>query len=380
VLDLRQNSDVHEAVIAELLARAGAGRRYKSLAEPARIALLAAELESPRLLHSPHLTYSDLARSERAVLEVAADIHRRFGAAALPNYVISKCQSVSDLLEVAVLLKEVGLLRGNALAVNIVPLFETIDDLERSPAIMRAAFALPFYRPLDRRPRRMAGGDARLFRQQQGRRVSHRQLVALSRRAGARRCVPRARRQAAVLSRPRRHRRARRRAELRGHPRAAGRAASAADCASPSRARSSPASTPIRTSAGAILETLVAATLEASMLDSERLEERAREFYGALDALSRHAHTAYRALVYGTPGFVDYFRACDTDRGARGAQHRQPARVADVVDADRGPPRHSMGVQLGAMPADAPGLVRLRARRRHVARRASGGADKGLAL
>jgi phosphoenolpyruvate carboxylase len=128
---------------------AHAGRRgvdYKSLAEPARIAILSAELESPRLLHSPHLTYSDLARSERGVLEMAADIHRRFGAAALPNYVISKCQSVSDLLEVAVLLKEVGLLRGNALAVNIVPLFETIDDLERSPAIMRAAFALPFYR------------------------------------------------------------------------------------------------------------------------------------------------------------------------------------------------------------------------------------------
>ena len=67
------------------------------------------------------------------MLEVAAGIHRRFGAAALPNYVISKCQSVSDLLEVAILLKEVGLLQGNALAVNIVPLFETIDDLERSP-------------------------------------------------------------------------------------------------------------------------------------------------------------------------------------------------------------------------------------------------------
>ena len=133
VLDLRQNSDVHEAVIAELLVRAGAAVDYKSLAEPARIALLAAELASPRLLHSPHVTYSDLVRSERAVLEIAADIHRRFGAAALPNYVISKCQSVSDLLEVGILLKEVGLLQGNSLAVNIIPLFETIDDLQRSP-------------------------------------------------------------------------------------------------------------------------------------------------------------------------------------------------------------------------------------------------------
>ena len=72
-----------------------------------------------------------------------ADIHRRYGAAALPNYVISKCRSVSDLLEVGVLLKEVGLLRGAALAVGIVPLFETIGDLGNAAAIMREAFALP---------------------------------------------------------------------------------------------------------------------------------------------------------------------------------------------------------------------------------------------
>ncbi len=62
--------------------------------------LLTRELASPRLLHSPHLAYSERARSELAILGVAADIHRRYGAAALPNYVISKCQSVSDLLEV----------------------------------------------------------------------------------------------------------------------------------------------------------------------------------------------------------------------------------------------------------------------------------------
>src|SRR5262249_48830810 len=65
---------------------------------------------------------------------------------ALPNYVISKCQSVSDLLEVGILVKEVGLLRGRELALNIVPLFETIDDLRRAAQIMRAAFAVPCYR------------------------------------------------------------------------------------------------------------------------------------------------------------------------------------------------------------------------------------------
>src|SRR5205814_354730 len=131
---------------AELLARAGVVDDYEAMPEEARVELLVRELASARLLYSPHLEYSTRTASELDILEMAADIHRRFGAAALPNYVISKCQSVSDLLEVAVLLKEVGLLRGNALAVNIVPLFETIDDLARSPDVMRAAFALPFYR------------------------------------------------------------------------------------------------------------------------------------------------------------------------------------------------------------------------------------------
>ena len=82
-------------------------------------------------------------QSELAILHAAAEIHRRFGPAALPNYVISKCQSVCDLLEVAILLKEVGLLTPNRLAVNIVPLFETIADLERCADIMARRFACP---------------------------------------------------------------------------------------------------------------------------------------------------------------------------------------------------------------------------------------------
>src|SRR4030095_8637319 len=80
---------------------------------------------------------------------------RRYGAAALPNYVISKCQDVSDLLEVGVLLKEVGLLAGDALALDIVPLFETIDDLARCATVLREAFAVPFARAwLQQRGRR----------------------------------------------------------------------------------------------------------------------------------------------------------------------------------------------------------------------------------
>jgi len=119
---------------------------YEAMSEEERVALLARELASARLLFSPHLEYSPRTASELGILNVAADIHRRYGAAALPNYVISKCQSVSDLLEVGIMLKEVGLLRGPELALNIIPLFETIDDLKRAASIMSKAFSLPCYR------------------------------------------------------------------------------------------------------------------------------------------------------------------------------------------------------------------------------------------
>ncbi len=108
-LDIRQNSDVHEEVVAELLARAGVHADYAGLPERERAELLVRELESPRLLDTPHVVRSPLLDAELAIMRIAADIHHRFGSAALPNYVISKCQSVSDLLEVALLLKEVGL-------------------------------------------------------------------------------------------------------------------------------------------------------------------------------------------------------------------------------------------------------------------------------
>src|SRR5437764_8158234 len=144
-LDLRQNSDVHEGIVAELLARAGVHGDYAALPERERVALLVADLANPRLLDSPYLARSELLATEPAILRAAADIHHRFGSAALPNYVVSKCQSLSDLLEVALLLKEVGLASPGRLMVNIVPLFETIGDLERCADVMRSAFRLPIY-------------------------------------------------------------------------------------------------------------------------------------------------------------------------------------------------------------------------------------------
>ncbi|NIJ07376.1 phosphoenolpyruvate carboxylase [Sphingomonas vulcanisoli] len=145
-LDLRQNSDVHERVVAELLKEAGVDGDYAALDEEARVALLRKELASPRPLKSPHIAYSDETRSELEIVDAAAEAHRRYGAQAITTYIISKTATLSDLLEVDILLKEAGLFRPGTpptADIMVVPLFETIEDLEHGPAIMSAYFALP---------------------------------------------------------------------------------------------------------------------------------------------------------------------------------------------------------------------------------------------
>ncbi|WP_375391631.1 phosphoenolpyruvate carboxylase [uncultured Sphingomonas sp.] len=145
-LDLRQNSAVHERVVAELLRVAGVEGDYPALDEDARVTLLRRELASPRPLVSRHATYSEETASELAIAEAAAAAHRAYGPAAIRQYIVSMCGSVSDLLEVHLLLKEAGLyLPGDPpqAAIMAVPLFETIADLEGAPAIMQAWFALP---------------------------------------------------------------------------------------------------------------------------------------------------------------------------------------------------------------------------------------------
>lgn len=149
-IDLRQNSDVHERVVAELLAVARPGVDYADLGEDARVDILLDEIASVRPLRSPHATYSDETEGELAIFAMAREAHRRYGQESVPNCIISKADGVSDVLEVALILKESGLLdpRSGSLAVNIIPLFETIGDLEASATTMDRLFALPGYRRL----------------------------------------------------------------------------------------------------------------------------------------------------------------------------------------------------------------------------------------
>ena len=149
-IDVRQNSDVHERTVAELLAYAQPGSDYLALDEDGRVALLLAELATPRPLAGPGAKFSSETEGELAIFRAVAEAHRIYGRDCVRNAIISKTDSVSDMLELAVLLKEVGLLRPNdaGLDLNIIPLFETIGDLQNAAGIMERLLALPGYRHL----------------------------------------------------------------------------------------------------------------------------------------------------------------------------------------------------------------------------------------
>ena len=149
-VDLRQSSDKHEAVVAELLNVARVEADYSALSEDARRSLLQQQLNDARPLRVRAAQYSELAVGELAIFEAAVVMLARYGREALRHCIISHTEDVSDLLEVMLLLKEVGLLRGTlnetqgAVSDLIVsPLFETIGDLRNAAPIMRAFYALP---------------------------------------------------------------------------------------------------------------------------------------------------------------------------------------------------------------------------------------------
>jgi phosphoenolpyruvate carboxylase len=311
-LDMRQNSEVHEEVIAELLAWAGVHPDYASLSEPDRVELLAAEVATRRPLTSDGAELSELARKELDIVAAAARAVRVLGPAAVPNYVISMCQSVSDMLEVAVLLKEVGLLDvsgSQAYApVRIVPLFETIDDLQRGSSILEQALDLPVYRALvsargDSQEVMLGYSDSNkdggylaanwaLYR-------AELDLVESARKTGIRLRLFHGR--GGTVGRGGGPSYDAIRAQPPGAVRGSLRITEqgeviAAKYAEPQIAHRN-------------LETLLAATLEASLLDIEGLGDAAGPAYDVLDDIAARAQRSYAELVHETPGFVEYFKA-----------------------------------------------------------------------
>lgn len=150
-LDLRQNADVHERTLDELFQRAGTGLRYLDLPEAERCKALIEELSHQRPLVSPFTAYGEETTRELATMEAAAQAVRDYGHGCLGAYVISKSATLSDILEPLVLLKQVGLVWGGAAprsSVKISPLFETIEDLEQGPRVLRQWLELPISRTI----------------------------------------------------------------------------------------------------------------------------------------------------------------------------------------------------------------------------------------
>ncbi len=148
-IDLRQNSDVHERTIAELFVAATPGFDYKALSERERVELLRRELVSPRPLFSPFIAYDEETAGELGLFRAAAVIRSKYGSGAIRTSIISKTDSVSDMLELALILKEVGLVTAEgSSALALVPLFETITDLRACVGVMDTLLAIPEYRRL----------------------------------------------------------------------------------------------------------------------------------------------------------------------------------------------------------------------------------------
>jgi phosphoenolpyruvate carboxylase len=147
-VDLRQSSDQHEVVLAELLATARITPHYAKLNEAAKRELLLRLLCDARPLRVMGHDYSAHALSELSIFETAKQMRSQFGTQAIRHYIISHTETVSDLLEVMLLQKEVGLMRGTldtqaSCDLIVVPLFETIEDLRNASNIMREFYALP---------------------------------------------------------------------------------------------------------------------------------------------------------------------------------------------------------------------------------------------
>jgi phosphoenolpyruvate carboxylase len=342
-VDLRQSSDKHEEVIAELLAVARIEAKYSGLDEAAKRELLLSLLNDARPLRVVGAAYSDHARGEIAIFESARIMRQRFGAQAIRHYIISHTETVSDLLEVLLLQKEVGLMQGTldnkaTHDLIVVPLFETIEDLRNAAPIMREYYALPGIAQQVKR----SGGEqdimlgysdsnkdggiftsnwelyraeialVELFDQLANAhdiqlRMFHGRGGTVGRGGGPS--------YQAILAQPPGTVRGQIRLTEQGE-------VIGSKYANPEIGRRN-------------LETLVAATLEATLLQPTK--PATKDFLRAAAELSRTSMAAYRALVYETPGFTEYFFSATPIReiaelniGSRPASRKASQKIEDL--------------------------------------------------
>jgi phosphoenolpyruvate carboxylase len=336
-IDLRQNSDVHARVVGELFEVARPGTGYAALDEAARIELLRQELGTVRPLLSPYIAYSEETLSELAIFRTAREAQAKYGRLAVPNCIISQTNAVSDLLEVALLAKECGLLRPGEglLDVNIIPLFETIGDLRNSTAVMESLLQIPEYRRLlvsrsgvqevmlgysdSNKDGGFLTSGWELYRAEIG-------LIEVFRRHGLKLRLFHGRGGSvgrgggpsyqAILAQPGGAVQGQLRLTEQGE-------VIGAKYGNPEVGRRN-------------LEVLAAATLEASLLAPRGAAPKA-EYLTAMEELSELAFKAYRGLVYETEGFERYFwestvigEIANLNIGSRPASRKKSTRIVDL--------------------------------------------------
>ncbi len=338
-LDMRQHSGVFEQVVAELFDTGAHREGYLRLDEPARQQWLLEELAIPRLLRSPHLTYSEPTQEELCILDTAAALQRRYGVRALPNHIISNTNGVSDMLELALLLKEAGLMRpGRAprLHVNIIPLFETIADLRGCATVMDEILKLPLYRELLESRGNVqeimlgysdSNKDGGYLTSNWELYKAEVKLVEVFKKHGVKLRLFHGRggtvgrgggpSYQGVLAQPPGTVQGQIRITEQGE-------VIASKYSDPDIGRRN-------------LETLVAATLEATLLNRGGVRPEEATYRDVMEELSADAYTAYRRLVYETPGFVTFFRAAtpiteiaDLHVGSRPASRKKSDRIEDL--------------------------------------------------
>jgi phosphoenolpyruvate carboxylase len=340
-VDLRQSSDRHEETLAEMLAAARVAPDYSALGEEEKQALLLRLLLDPRPLRVPEVAYSQRTESELAVFGAAREMRSTFGPDSIRHYVISHTEAVSDLLEVLLLQKECQLMRGAlgdpgaSAQLQVVPLFETIDDLQNAEAIMRAFYAMPGIRDLvlasGAQQEIMLGYSdsnkdggffasnwkiyqtsialAKAFADSGGisLRLFHGRGGTVGRGGGPS--------YQAILAQPPGTVNGAIRLTEQGE-------VIASKYANPEIGRRN-------------LEALVSATLEATLRQSN--EPVPDEFIAAADRISKASTAAYRSLVYETPGFTDYFfgatpiaEIAGLNIGSRPASRHATRRIEDL--------------------------------------------------
>jgi phosphoenolpyruvate carboxylase len=142
-LDIREDARLHATTLDELFRRYGIVAHYTALPEAEKQALLSHEIANPRPFFPADTTVlSETSQHIIATWRMIAEAHRRYGPAVIDTVIASMSQQPSDVLALLLMATEVGV----ANAVDLVPLFETLDDLHRSAEMMAVLFANPAYR------------------------------------------------------------------------------------------------------------------------------------------------------------------------------------------------------------------------------------------